>query len=376
MNNCRVCNEKLGKEELNLAAPSVTSMSENLNLSTKIYLCRNCAHCQSPDLPNVSDYYDNNYKISLKTDDFDQLYETKGDTSIFRTEHQATLISELKFKKNSRVLDFGGGKATTLKNLLKKRNDINPFVFEVSRDYKKSWDKWIPENNQATYTIPEKWHNTFDLLICNFVLEHVMWPTDILDLMCKLICPGGLLFFTVPNPLDNSGDLLVVDHLNKFTISSIKQALINSDLNLEEISDKKFRGAFTVVASKNNNKKQISLDFKKYEISSLERKISKWDSRFEEIKKIDKKNLNIAIYGAGFYGTLFYNFLKYKPTCFLDKSIHLNNRKHLGIPVLSPEKCPQNIDILLIGLNPEKAKSIFQLSNKWIPKNCKVIFVD
>ena len=376
MNNCRVCNEKLGKEELNLAAPSVTSMSENLNLRTKIYLCRNCAHCQSPDLPNVSEYYDNNYKISLKTDDFDQLYETKGDTSIFRTEHQATLISELKFKKNSRVLDFGCGKATTLKNLLKKRNDINPFVFEVSRDYKESWDKWIPENNQATYTIPQKWHNTFDLLICNFVLEHVMWPTDILDLMYKLICPGGLLFFTVPNPLDNSGDLLVVDHLNKFTISSIKQALINSDFNLEEISDKKFRGAFTVVASKNNNKKQISLDCKKNEISSLERKISKWGSRFEEIKKIDKKNLNIAIYGAGFYGTLFYNFLKYKPTCFLDKSIHLNNRKHLGIPVLSPEKCPQNIDILLIGLNPEKAKSIFQLSNKWIPKNCKVIFVD
>ena len=376
MNNCRVCNEKLGKEELNLAAPSVTSMSENLNLRTKIYLCRNCAHCQSPDLPNVSEYYDNNYKISLKTDDFDQLYETKGDTSIFRTEHQATLISELKFKKNSRVLDFGCGKATTLKNLLKKRNDINPFVFEVSRDYKESWDKWIPENNQATYTIPQKWHNTFDLLICNFVLEHVMWPTDILDLMYKLICPGGLLFFTVPNPLDNSGDLLVVDHLNKFTISSIKQALINSDFNLEEISDKKFRGAFTVVASKNNNKKQISLDCKKNEISSLERKISKWGSRFEEIKKIDKKNLNIVIYGAGFYGTLFYNFLKYKPTCFLDKSIHLNNRKHLGIPVLSPEKCPQNIDILLIGLNPEKAKSIFQLSNKWIPKNCKVIFVD
>ena len=376
MNNCRVCNEKLGKEELNLASPSVTSMSENLNIGTYIYLCRNCAHCQSPDLPDVSEYYDNNYKISLKTDDFDQLYETKGDTSIFRTEHQATLISELKFKKNSRVLDFGGGKATTLKNLLKKRNDINPFVFEVSRDYKESWDKWIPENNQATYTIPEKWHNTFDLVICNFVLEHVMWPTDILDLMCKLICPGGLLFFTVPNPLDNSGDLLVVDHLNKFTISSIKQALINSDFNLEEISDKKFRGAFTVVASKNNNKKQISLDCKKNEISSLERKISKWGSRFEEIKKIDKKNLNIAIYGAGFYGTLFYNFLKYKPTCFLDKSIHLNNRKHLGIPVLSPEKCPQNIDILLIGLNPEKAKSIFQLSNKWIPKNCKVIFVD
>ena len=376
MNNCRVCNEKLGKEELNLASPSVTSMSENLNIGTYIYLCRNCAHCQSPDLPDVSEYYDNNYKISLKTDDFDQLYETKGDTSIFRTEHQATLISELKFKKNSRVLDFGCGKATTLKNLLKKRNDINPFVFEVSRDYKESWDKWIPENNQATYTIPQKWHNTFDLLICNFVLEHVMWPTDILDLMYKLICPGGLLFFTVPNPLDNSGDLLVVDHLNKFTISSIKQALINSDLNLEEVSDKKFRGAFTVVASKNNNKKQISLDCKKNEISSLERKISKWGSRFEEIKKIDKKNLNIVIYGAGFYGTLFYNFLKYKPTCFLDKSIHLNNRKHLGIPVLSPEKCPQNIDILLIGLNPEKAKSIFQLSNKWIPKNCKVIFVD
>ena len=44
----------------------------------------------------------------------------------------------------------------------------------------------------------------------------------------------------------------------------------------------------------------------------------------------------------------FYNFLKYKPTCFLDKSIHLNNKTHLGIPVLSPEKCPQNIDILLI----------------------------
>ena len=80
-------------------------------------------------------------------------------------------MMKLKFKKNSSVLDFGCGKATTLKNLLKKRNDINPFVFEVSRDYKESWDKWIPENNQATYTIPQKWYNTFDLLINDSSIE-------------------------------------------------------------------------------------------------------------------------------------------------------------------------------------------------------------
>ena len=88
-NVCRVCGATLGDPALDLAAPALTTTNENLDAPTRIYICDVCAHVQSPEPPDLAAYYDTNYKISLDSEEHDQLYEMRDGAPVYRTDRQA-----------------------------------------------------------------------------------------------------------------------------------------------------------------------------------------------------------------------------------------------------------------------------------------------
>ena len=67
-----------------------------------------------------------------------------------------------------------------------------------------------------------------------------------------------------------------------------------------------------------------------------------------------------AIYGAGFYGSYIRTVLRdrVKIGCFIDANPHLQGTEHLGLPVISPDKIPDDISVVYAGLNPLKARQI------------------
>ena len=78
------------------------------------------------------------------------LYEVRGSEKIFRTEHQvATLFEKVNLPVNARVLDYGCGKASMLKGLCGRRDDVVPFVFDVGEQYRPFWNDFVPATNQA-----------------------------------------------------------------------------------------------------------------------------------------------------------------------------------------------------------------------------------
>jgi SAM-dependent methyltransferase len=352
----------------------MTSLSSWLDVPTEVQVCRSCGHVQSPNLPDVQAFYDHEYRISLQSDDHDQLYELSPSGPVFRTAHQAAILAGLDVPQGARMLDFGAAKATTTRRFLQQRPDLQPHVFDVSEDYRSYWADWVPVDAQATYSLPTDWHGRFDLITAHFVLEHVTEPGPVLANLASFLAPGGRLFFTVPDPIGNPGDLLVADHLNHFVPSSIHAALAASGLRAVWIRQELFRGAHAVLAEVGPaaGHGTPTEDVK----ASLEL-LSDWQAMFSGLSNALAEpataQARVAIYGAGFYGALFRPLVGPKLECFLDRNPHLQGGTLEGLPILAPEACPP-VQLVIVALNPTRARAILPPDTPWLPEGARVLY--
>jgi len=368
MTACRICATPLGAPDYAAPAPAMTSLSTWLQVPTQVWVCRICGHAQSPDLPDVQAFYDHDYRISLQSADHDQLYEMGADGPIFRTAHQAALLAALDLPKAARLLDFGAAKATTTRHLFALRPDLRPHVFDVSEDYRPYWAGWVPDAAQATYRLPDDWTGRFDFITAHFVLEHVAAPVTVLSEVKRCLAPGGRLFFTIPDPIGNPGDLLVTDHLNHFLPSSIHTALAGADLHALSLRQDLFRGAHVVLATAGKATSPAATD-----PAPTLALLAEWQHMFATLDRLSAAGLRIAIYGAGFYGALFAPRLGPGLQVFLDRNPYLQGGMLEGLPILPPESCPA-VDLIVAALNPARARAILPADVSWLPPGARVVY--
>ncbi|MBW4530021.1 MAG: methyltransferase domain-containing protein [Aphanothece saxicola GSE-SYN-MK-01-06B] len=380
MNECRVCGALLPNPDYSASAPALTSIATHLAIPTQIYVCRNCGHGQSPDLPKIQEFYDTQYRISLQSDQHDQLYEVRDGEPVFRTQRQAEMLAAMKLPLQARVLDFGAAKGTTLRTLLQARPDLRPSIFDVSSDYVTFWQDWVPESEQAIHHIPAEWQGRFDLVTAHFVVEHVVDPIGTLQQLAGLLAPAGRLFFTVPDPLGNTGDFLVVDHVNHFTTSSLIRTCEASGLVPLTLAGDLFRGAYVVIAEKlsvsGSRSGSIQCDVASDIHQALEA-LAFWTKAMDFLDDDQGKDSQAptAIYGAGFYGALIAARLQQPPICFLDRNTYLQGRDYLGVTVVAPEECPDSVRRIYPGLNPSHARSILANADGWLPPHARIHFL-
>ena len=380
MNECRICRALLPNADYSGSAPALTSIATHLAIPTQTYVCRICGHGQSPDLPKIQEFYDTQYRISLQSDQHDQLYEMRDGEAFFRTQRQAEMLAAMKPPLQARVLDFGAAKGTTLWSLLQARPDLRPSIFDVSSDYLPFWKGWVPESEQAIHHIPAEWQGRFDLVTAHFVLEHVVDPIGTLQQLAGLLAPAGKLFFTVPDPLGNTGDFLVVDHVNHFTTSSLIRTCEASGLVPLTLAGDLFRGAYVVIAEKASVSStrcgSIQCDVASDIHQALEA-LAFWTKALDFLDHNQERDIrpSTAVYGAGFYGALIAARLQLPPICFLDRNTYLHGKDYLGITVLAPEECPDSVRIVYPGLNPSHARSILANADDWLPPDAKIHFL-
>lgn len=367
---CRVCAAPLGAPDFDRPAPALSSIRTLLPVATQVYVCTGCGHAQSPDLPALDDFYDTQYRISLDIDGHDQLYENALGEQVFRTQYQAEIVASLDIPQGAKILDFGAGKATTLERVAKARPDLEPHVFDVSTDYVAHWSAWVPEDNQATYALPDRWTGRFDLITAHFVLEHVADPVAILNGLRRCLGPQGRVFFSVPNAETNTGDLLVADHLSHFTRASLERLLTRAGLRPLSIDDTGFQGAFLVVAEA--GQAEASPRPAPATVSKL---LALWQDTLGDMSSQAWEE-PLAIYGAGFYGSMLASCVHGKATAFLDRNPYLQGGTHLDLPVIAPEDCPTDVRTVLVGLNPARARDILGDGDPWLPKGARLVFLD
>ena len=290
------------------------------------------------------------------------------------------MLGSIGLPLNARVLDFGAAKGTTLRSFLGSRPDLRPSIFDVSNDYISYWQGWVPASEQATRYLPADWQGRYDLVTAHFVLEHVVDPIGTLKRLAELLAPGGKIFFTVPDPLSNTGDFLVVDHVNHFTASSLMRTCELAGLVAHTLSRELFRGAYVVIAEQPavsySFRGGIQTDVVSDIIQSLGA-LAFWSKALGSLDADQhvEEHVPTAIYGAGFYGALITSRLHQKPLCFLDRNKYLQGQDYLDVAVLAPEACPDSIRRIYPGLNPLHAKGILADAETWMPPAAKIHYL-
>ena len=359
MNACNICNDPLGAPVYESVRPvSITSLCQVLDGPTRVWHCANCGHTQTAPLPALGKFYAEDYHILTTSEEEDQLYSVRDGKKLFRTEHQVdTLLAKVNLPPKARVLDYGCGKAATLKALYNNRDDVVPHVFDVGNQYRDFWNDFVRAENQTVNEVPEEWAGHFDAVISFFVLEHVAEPKAFVGEAYRLLRDGGTFYFLVPNLFANSADLVVADHVNHFSESSLHRLLSDAGFAVREIDGTAHNSAWVVVVEKTNvNSKPILATSVSGKVNAM---AEYWGEFGGRVRAFENANdTEAAIYGSGFYGAFIHASLARAESveCFLDQNPHRQKQTLLGKPILAPEALPETVRRLYVGLNPRVAR--------------------
>lgn len=364
MTACRVCGAALGAPAYHAPSPAMTSIMTLLSEPTEAFICDDCGHAQSPNLPDISAFYDTGYRISLASEDHDQIFSvTAAGEPIYRTAHQAAIgLEMLDLPQGARLLDYGAAKATTLRKMMAIRPDLRPAVFDVSADYAAFWDGWVPAEEQATYEVPPGWDGAFDAVMSHFVLEHVEAPAPFLAQICRLLRPGGQVLISVPDVAANPGDMIVADHLSHFSAPSLARALADAGFGAVVFDTASFPGAFFVTARKGAAAATVPAGDVAKAVAHARDICAFWSEAVRHVDTAAERlaEHRVAIYGAGFYGAWIASRLGTQAdvAVFLDQNPNLAGSTLHGRPVVPPSALPADVEAVFVGLNPKKARGI------------------
>ena len=364
---CNICATGLD-EPMYESETSLTSLCDIFPQPTRVRNCSNCGHLQTDEIEDAAAFYDTEYTILTESEDEDQIYEVRDGIEVYRTSHQIDILqSKLELDADTRILDYGCAKSSMMRALQKDLPALRPFLYDVSDRYVPFWEKIAEPSNWAVYATPSSWDGYFDVVTSFFALEHITRPVEVVDQIMQLLTPGGVFYGIVPNVLTNSADLIVIDHVNHFTRSSLECLLISAGLEVREIDSKAHRGAFVFVATRPTETRDPvwAADAEEVAVtsrSSLE--LAKfWSTAAGRLRKAEKDAVDgggLAIYGAGFYGAFIKSCLSQpeRIRCFIDRNPFLHSGDFDGIPVLPPDDLPRDIRNVFVGLNPGHAREI------------------
>jgi SAM-dependent methyltransferase len=381
---CNVCSAALGEAVYrSLDNASITTMNKIIPGRTEVFFCERCGHLQTTALPDLDAYYANEYEINLASEDDDQLYKVVDGCAVYRAEHQASvLLKKLAFGGAPRVLDYGCAKAPTLRKVAAAHPAIVPFAFDVTDKYVPAWQRFIEPGHWAAHEIPGAWNATIDIVLSFYALEHVRNPLEFLRTVRGLLRPGGTFYFVVPNAYANVADFVVADHVNHFSEPSLRTLLGLAGFETIEVDARSHDAAFVVVARKLAQPALVprapaAVDELRLQAGAMAKFWSEAGTRVRAFEAGLPPATRRAIYGAGFYGNFIASALKspQQIECFVDQNAHLAGRQIHGKPIVAPAALDPAIDTVLVGLNPQQARSVIDAIAAWRDKRFNFLFL-
>lgn len=377
---CNVCTTPLGAPIYESdSAHTLTSLCELREGRSRVWGCRQCGHLRGEALPDAPEYYETEYRILLDHDDEDQIYDTRGEQIIYRTDHQLdTLLSKLQLPAGTQLLDYGCAKAAMPKRLLAVRPELQIHLFDVSDMYRAHWDRLIPAERQATHETPPDWQARFDVVTSYFALEHISEPRATVAHVRSLLKDNGVFYGIVPDTFGNPGDFFVLDHVNHFTTASLHALLRDAGFQQIQIDAAVHRGALVFCASP-----QGTVTPAPPPLAEFERGVAlarHWHDINERLQRAeaDARSGPAAIYGSGFYGAYITSSLQHpeRIQCYLDRNPFLQGRQLFGKPILTPQSLPEEVRTLYIGLNPSVARAALAEMTWLKERDIDLIFLD
>lgn len=363
---CSICTSEMGSPCYE-SEHSLTSLCKIYPQPTVVRSCNACGHLQTQAIDDLAGFYDDDYDILTRSEEEDQVYEVREGGPLYRTEHQINVMLEkVSLRQKARLLDFGCAKGSVVRMLIQQRADIDPYLFDISDRYVDFWKTFTKLENCATYEIPSAWSGSFDLVTSFFSLEHIADPRAVLANIHHLLKSDGVLYGIVPNVLTNSADLIVIDHVNHFTKSSLRRALSIEGFDVIDIDEHAHRGAYIFMAKKSEIRRELVPDQtmdRDRDLLEVQKLATFWKGAAAGIRSQEASLTATdpsAIYGAGFYGSFIYSALKHpeRIECFIDQNQFLQGSSLADKPIIAPTKMPNHVHNVYVGLNPAYARSI------------------
>ncbi len=386
MLNCNICNHALTEKVYESTdLKSLTSLCTVYEGETRVYFCHYCGHLQSVEINNIDDYYDHDYDILVESEEEDQMYEVIDGQVVYRTDHQVKMLQhKVALAPNATILDYGCAKSSTMRTLMEEKPALQVHLFDVSDRYTTFWQNFLPEQRWATYRIPPTWDGMFDVVTSFFSLEHMAYPQDALRQIVRVLKRDGIFYGIVPFVFTNTADMIVVDHVNHFTDVSLRYLLENSGFEVLEIDALAHRGALVFTAKKITApaKQEIAptASLIARELATTLEITQFWQGIRAKIKAFEQSNQTaerIAIYGAGFYGAFITSCLQHpeRVACVIDQNSFLTGRTVNGVEVIQPATLPQDIQVVLVGLNPIYARKYIEEIREFQSRKLTYLFL-
>jgi SAM-dependent methyltransferase len=346
---CQICKNVITPLFRPPGATSITSTAKIIDSSIVVSVCNNCAHVQTENNIKVGQYYKDEYRFQTSSVEEDDLYEICGETRIYRSDQQARVVlSKINLDSAMKVLDYGCGKAPTLRKVTNRRPDLTPFVFDVSATYQALWDDFVSRKNQACFTIPPSWKEQMNVVLSFFALEHVESPNEFVANIAELLCEGGTLLVIIPDMRRNISDMLVADHLNHFSPSSLRLLLASNGFTSIDIDANSYRGAFVVTAIRSSSTAPEPVDAKEDVaafVAGHQRTAQYWRDVSDRIRTAERQHPRqpSMIYGSGIYGIFIASVLQEKDNFrgFFDQNPFRQKLKVLDRPISFSRECAQ-----------------------------------
>ncbi len=364
---CNVCSTEMGQPVYE-SAVSLTSLCDIFPEPTRVRICTNCGHLQTDELADAASFYDADYTILTDSDEEDQIYEVREDGTVYRTEHQLNVfVDKVPVEHGTKILDFGCAKSSMMRALLACRPGVEPYLYDVSDRYLPFWEKFSNPSQWAVYDLPSDWDDKFDVVTSFFSLEHITQPSAVVAQITRLLKPGGVFYGIVPNVITNSADFIVIDHVNHFTRSSLNCLLTSCGLHVQDIDESSHRGAFVFVAGRSADGARKAWRPDNAEVDACTQQTGElaefWDNAGGRVRDFEtglEADDQVSVYGAGFYGAFIRSCLRHpdRIRCVVDQNPFLQGGDLGGAPIVTPDDLPQDVNAMLVGLNPGHARDV------------------
>jgi SAM-dependent methyltransferase len=379
---CMVCLKSLDQRIFESEGEfCVSSLAKPMRGKIEVYWCEECGHLQTLPVKDIHRYYQEDYNILVESEDEDQLYGIVNGKKVFRAELQLnTLLHKIDIPDRARVLDYGCGKAPVLKLLCAARPGIIPHLFDVSDAYIPFWARFAKAENWSLNKPSAKWSGDLDVVLSFFALEHTSEPREFVADVARILRPGGLFYFVIPNPFGaNASDMLVSDHVNHFSRPSLTRLLHEAGFTVESIDEEAHDLAYVVVARRTlqsfSQSNQPSVTAVEEHVRQL---VELWSNVPARIADFERQHPGpSAIYGAGFCGCYIALHLQdlRQLACYIDQNPYKQGKQLLDKPIVSLESFAKTSDVVYVGLNPARARATIDQISAWRDRHHHYFFL-
>ncbi|KKJ77014.1 hypothetical protein WH95_10135 [Kiloniella litopenaei] len=327
---------------------SISSDSEASSVAIQNLQCRSCGSVvnQGGTREDTSRFYTETYAL-LNDSVNAQFNYTSSSKAVGRdlNDEMLDFIDEkVGIPTTGCLLEVGAGKGLFMRSFQNKYPGWELAAVEPSANARSVFRRILPNVNihEGTLENSPYLNDKFNLVVSVGVVEHVPQPTEFVKQLLDLISDGDHLFLSVPNFENNPSDLIVYDHLTRFSPSTFRYMIeraggkiVNSFIDNSRVP------MWAVIKKRTDTSSPRKPDIKteeeiaKASVVWLEYALSCYKSLGLEVRRNPRK---IGIYGTGVLGLAAISsglLPADSVTCFVDDNIHIQGSQRLGKPIVS-----------------------------------------